>query len=1267
MKRILLFLVALAPLTGLGAHAFSQTDYIRDWLVLGTFPHADVGTRLSYDYLGGEATALPRGGELLAGHHWMLYHSQRDFIDFLWSDLPFDGREHCAVYAAFFVNSPKDQKSRLLVGSDDGVVIWCNGEQVHFNEVSRGLQLDNDTVTVQLRTGWNTLLLKIVNNEGGYGAAVRFADGEGLVVSAVNPFPSRHPPSPPSLLLIPERLNLQFVLTLENRLKAALELPLVNEGSSVAKDVLTTLSSGDKTVSRSVIPGIEGGEYFRTQQEIAFQDLLEVAARNVPARLRLRYEGRDTAFVYDFSGELLRTFFEPWALDGWSEQKIDERSVRLNRMIVVPPELSGLALRLAVDIGEKWGSLIINEDPKLARFSGDSGELTLTSKARTGDTLRVALVVRSEQPIRGSVLNASTIRPRNDLLERYLYEVRFAAEIYHADLGDQSAVRSQLLGLLQSHQLEETVKVLTPVSEKIASLAPEAKKLSLSLIGNAHIDMAWLWRVPETMEVTRATFQAALDNLKAYPDFHFSHGQAQSYAWIEQQHPDMFREIQQYVRGGRWEIVGGTWVESDANLPSGESLVRQYLYGKRYFKKKFGVDVKHGFFPDTFGHPASLPQILYKCGIETYTFFRPWEDERMFWWESPDGSRVFAHHPSNWYGTWSDIPDTLWTAAFQTRQKFSVSDAIQFFGVGDHGGGPTRRQIEKIELLSGLQLYPDTKMSTFTSYYGLLKPQDKHAAVQRGELNSVFEGCYTSQAMMKLNNRRAEALLPTAEIFSTIASRYGYDYPSADIEEAWKRVLFNQFHDLLCGSGIHEVYLDAAQSYAEAFERAERALQAALRTIALNINTKGKTKGTPLIVFNPLSWERTGPIEVGLRSIAGGFPLVVDDRGRALPLQIIRASADSLWIQCIPRDVPSIGYKTYWVTTGKRPSHAVAVDLTLENRYFRVEIDKGSGSVSRIYDKLQKREVLAPGTLANQLQIQEDEAPMSAWVMGLKGAPRSLDAPTSVTVVESGPVRKVVRTVYRFENSTFAQDVILYADLPRIDFRTAADWHHRKRVLKVAFPLNIQQGTATFEIPYGSIERPADGHETVAQKWVDLSSAGYGVSLLNDSKYGFDVKDNVIRMTALRSPTDPDPKADEGEHEFSCALYPHAGSWVEGKTVMRAYDFNTPMVMLLTDQHEGLLTSTFSFIRTDDPNVVLSTLKKCEEDGSYILRFYETAGTSRATRLTLWQPVVSAAETNLMELDEIPIVDFAPSASILKVPLKPFEIKTLKLSLGKEQ
>jgi len=1263
MKR-LIFLLAFAA-----SPAFAQTDYVRDWLILGSFPHADATTRLFFDFLGGEATVKPRGGETIAGRAWLLYHSPREFIDFRWSDLPFSARERCAVYAALFVQSPREQKVRLMVGSDDGITIWCNGQTVHQNDVYRGVVLDNDTVLVALKSGWNTILMKVVNGDGGYGLSARFADGEGLVLSAENPFTPDRPLTPASLSCPSPKLNFNFELNVSQQLIFSYDLPLFNSGSTAAERITVELSVGDKTIASAILPRVMGGELIRFQQRLSFRDAVQVSDRKGLSRVRLRYDGKETSRAFEFTGEILRRFFEAWQLQGWQEDRMGESSVRYTRTVIVPDDLEGLGLQIAVDIWDRWGDVSVNGTKKLARFSGDSGELLLTEKAAARDTFRIELTATSEKPIQGSALVSSTIRPRHGVIERYLKDVRFAKEIYNIDLGDQTAAATQLLGLLNARKPDRAAEILRPLNQKIASFAPEAKKLSLHLIGHAHIDMAWLWRVAETMEVTRATFQAALDNLKMYPDFHFSHGQAQSYRWIEDQHPEMFEEIQQYVKAGRWEIVGGTWVEPDANMPSGESLVRQYLYGKRYFKEKFGVTVKHGFFPDTFGHPATLPQIMAKSGIETYTFFRPWEDERMFWWESPDGSRVFAYRPANWYGTWSGIPDTLWKAAVNTQRSFAVNDAVQFFGVGDHGGGPTRRQIEQIDQLSKVTLYPDTRMSTFTEFYSKLVPQKGNAPVQRGEQNPVFEGCYTSQAKTKLLNRKAEALLPTAELFSSLAMRFGFDYPGLELREAWNRVLFNQFHDILCGSSIHEVYFDSEQYYQEAFERAETALTGALRTLASSIATLHRSKqAVPVVVFNPLNWNRTGPIETAWKSVGAAVPQIVDEKGRKVPAQVTYRSADSLRLLFVPNDVPSVGYRTFWITAGKEKK-ATPTDelLVLENRYFRVEVDRSSGCVSRLLDKTRKREVLRDGALGNQLQIQEDAAPMSAWVIGLRGEPKVIGPPSSVKVLESGPVRKVVRSEYLYEQSAFFMDVILYEELPRIDFRFSADWHHRQRILKVAFPLNVTDGKATFEIPYGALQRQANGHEVVAQKWVDLSSGDFGVSLLNDSRYGFDVRGSDLRMTLLRSSTDPDPKADEGRHEFSYSLYPHGGGWEAAGTVLRGYEFNTPMVAIPTDQHHGQYRPSHAFFTIKPSTVVLTALKKCEDDGSLILRVYETTGKPTQAQILFPHPVVSAAETDLIEWDERRFVTEGLKEGAIQLSLKPFEIRTLKLRLGSEQ
>lgn len=1262
MARILaIVLFAVVP-------AFSQTEYVRDWLILGTFPNADARSRLTTDYVGGESGLSPRGGELVAGHLWILFHSPREFVDFLWGDFDFAARERCVVYAAFFVQSPTLQTVRLLVGSDDAIAVWCNGRNVHVADVVRGLVADNDTVTVQLNAGWNTIILKIANNEGGYGGSARFADGVGLVLTADSPEPARHALTSRQIQCPSKALSFSFRLANQDAVVASVDLPLQNSGSAPARGVILQYSSGPGAGVRSTPLSFAGGELKRVLTDFPWAEAVAIAQSGRPLSVRLTSPGRDTSFAFPFAGDFLMKFFQPWEFDGWKSVRPDERTEIRTREFVVPEDLAGLKLRVAVDIGESWGALKVNGEPVLPRFSGDSGELTLTSDAAKGTHYTIEVVINSETPLKKSIHFSSTFRPQSDRIERYLLDRRFAREIYEIDPGDQSDITNGILNRLQHHNLQDLDALLKPFEAKIAPFAEAAKSLKLHMIGNAHIDMAWLWRYTETIDVTRSTFQSALDNLRRYPDFRFSHGQAHSYDWIESRYPGMFKEIQKYVKEGRWEITGGTWVESDGNMPSGESFARQYLYGKRYFKSRFDVEVINGYHPDTFGHAASLPQILSKSGMQTYTFFRPGDDERIFWWETPDGSRVFAHHPSNWYGTWSGIPDTLWTSAEKTRKKFSVTDVVQFFGVGDHGGGPTRRQIEQIEQLSSIQLYPETHISSFRSFYTSLVPQQAAAPVERGEQNFVFEGCYTSQAAIKMNNRRAEALLPTAETFAAIAMSYGEDYPAEKLEGAWHNVLFNQFHDILCGSGIHDVALDADQFYAEAFAAANEVLSSSLRRIAENITTSTGDKGAVAVVlFNPLSWTRNEPVQIKVKTNAGREPLVVDAKGRSVSSQIIERRQDSTTMVFNATGIPSVGYKTFWITSQKYHETAMPSTFVMSNQWLDVAVDPKTGWVSRIYDKLAKREVVKPGQYLNQLQIQDDDAPMSAWVIGLHGEPKVIGEPASVRMVESGRVRSVIRSVYGYGKSTFIQDVILYSSRAQVDFRLEADWHHRKQMIRIAFPVAVVTDSITCDIPFAAIVRPANGREIVAQKWIDLSSAEYGVTLLNNAKYGFDVKDGIICMTALRSPTDPDPKADEGRHEFAYALYPHQGGWREAKSLRRGYEFNTPVVSFLTTLHRGKLPSTYSFVQIDNPDLVLAAMKKSEDDHDIVFRVYETSGRSKRGTLSFWQPLNAATETNLIEWNPQPVKRTGGKSQTLTLEWKPTEIKTLKLSMGKNQ
>lgn len=1261
MKQILaLVLLAVLP-------AFSQTAHVRDWLILGTFPNADGTTRLTKDYVGGELVMSPRGGEVVQGHQWLLYHSPREFVDFLWSDFAFTVHERCVVYAAFFVRSPLQQNVRLLAGSDDAIAVWCNGGSVHTADVVRGLVVDNDTIPLILSAGWNTVIMKIANNEGGYGASARFADGTGLFLTAENPFPASSALSPPGIRSASSSLLFRFSLSDSGGVMASAETALRNVGCQPARNVRFELSTGTQAIMSASV-SLAGGELKRVLTDLHLRDVFGLALSERPFTVRLTYQDTDTTWPVAFAGDVLTEFFRPWNLGGWQVERMDDKTERRVRTIVVPEEFAGLNLRVATDIGDLWGSLAVNGEAVLPKFSGDSGELTLAENAVAGSGYTIELIVRSDGGLKNDLSVLATFRPQSERIERYLLDRRFAREIYNIDIGDHSEVTRGILRLLQSHDLRALESVLKPFEDRLAPAVERAKSLTLHMIGNAHIDMAWLWRYTETIDVTLATFRSALDNLRRYPDFRFSHGQAHSYSWVEARDPAMFKEIQKYVQEGRWEITGGTWVESDGNMPSGEAFARQYLYGKRYFKSRFGVDVTNGYHPDTFGHAASLPQILGRSGMQTYTFFRPGDEERMFWWETPDGSRIFAHHPSNWYGTWSGVPDTIWTSAERTRKKFAVNDVVQFFGVGDHGGGPTRRQIEQIEQLGKIQMYPKTRISSFGTFYGALVPQRTSAPVERGEQNFVFEGCYTSQAAIKHNNRKAEALLPAAEIFAAIAVSYGGTYEAERLERAWQNVLFNQFHDILCGSSIHEVAIDADQFYAEAFGMADGVLRDAFDRIAARINTSVKVKGAlPTVVFNPLNWTRTDPVSLTLKCDRGHVPRVLDAAGREVPSQIVRQVPDSATIVFLAKDVPSVGYKTFWVTAQMPRRLAAPTSLVMKNRWYEVEVDQKTGWVSRLYDRSLKRELVRPGEFLNQLQIQEDDAPMSAWVIGLKGEPRFIESPSSVRVVESGAVRTVIRSEYAFEQSTFIQDVILYADRPLVDFRFQADWHHRSRILKIAFPLSVSADSVRCDIPFASVNRPTDGREIVAQKWIDLSGAAYGVTLLNDAKYGFDVKGTTVRMTALRSPTDPDPKADEGGHEFRYALCAHAGGWRQGQAVRRGYEFNAPLIAYQSTQHRGTLPSSFSFVQVDNPDLVLSAMKKAEDDNDLVVRIYEASGQPTRGTISFWQSIHRAGETNLIEWHPCPVDIRNIVSRDLVLDWKPTETKTLKLSLGRPQ
>ena len=794
----------------------------------------------------------------------------------------------------------------------------------------------------------------------------------------------------------------------------------------------------------------------------------------------------------------------------------------------------------------------------------------------------------------------------------------------------------------------------------------------LTLTGHSHIDTAWLWPIRETQRKCGRTFSTVLSLMERYPEYHFSCSQPAQYEFVKTHYPELYRRIKRRVREGRWEPNGCFWVEPDLNIPSGESLVRQAVYGNRFFRKEFGVHSRIAWVPDTFGYCWGLPQILKKAQVDfmatakldwnQYTEF-PYS---LFQWEGTDGSRVVAVRPREYNG--NITPKKVIEQWARYKQKDRTEEFLFPFGYGDGGGGPTAEMIENGRRLKDIIGIPRSEFGTMTGCFDRIVRQCPPDAlpVWNGELYfELHRGCQTSQARNKRNNRRAEFLMRDAEFLSAWAHLYGCRYPQAELYACWKQLLTCQFHDILPGTSITEVYRWTDQQYAELFNTAAAIRDKAMQYLAAQINVP--EGGTPILVFNTLSWARSGVVEFKGRLPRSAFS-VLDPDGRAVCIQKV----DDATVLFRVEDVPPMGYAVYRIVreaAAVEVSPQVTADARfLENDRLRVELD-ASGTIARILDKAASREVLPKGKQANVLQFFEDRPhDWEAWEIdyNFEEKMRTLDGPESVEVLENGPLRAVVRLVFDTGKSRLTQDVVLTAGASRADFATVVDWHEKRTLLKAAFPVDVRSSYAAFEIQFGAIERPthrnrdfdAAQFEAPAQKWADLSEGDYGVSLLNDCKYGYDVKDNTLRLSLLRAPADPDPRADEGEHRFVYSLYPHTQDWRNG-AVREAFDLNVPLIVFKGTQSDGSLEPEGSFVALDADHVILDTVKRAEDSNETIMRLYEAHGQRGPVTLGFGQTPKRVVECDLMEENDRSV---RLSGDSIRFFITPYELRTFKVT-----
>jgi alpha-mannosidase len=947
--------------------------------------------------------------------------------------------------------------------------------------------------------------------------------------------------------------------------------------------------------------------------------------------------------------------------------------------------------------------------PEILYFNGrrvalgdDLEPIILFDHAKPGDKVIVAVKLLhtvDEKTFRGATLRIEfpDNRPNPvDLCTEFLSAALLVPSLAPRDAGQiatlNGAIQAVNLSALDAKDQSKFDASLKASHEKLEALKPLLQQGTFHLTGNSHIDAAWLWPWTETVDVVKRTFGTALQLMYEYPQYTYTQSAAQYNEWMAQKYPDMNAEIARRIKEGRWEVVGGMWVEPDLNMPDGESLVRQLLVGKRWYKQAYGVDVRIGWNPDSFGYTWQLPQIYKKSGVDYFvTQKMTWNDTnqlpfKLFWWESPDGSKVLAYFPHD-YANDNLNPVRLSADLATARERSTgMTEIMDLYGIGDHGGGPTRAILDegfhwadqsteagghvlpKIEF--GLaqpffsavekQIAPESRT---WNYQSIAKGYEAPAAVPgmtsiptwKSELYFEYHrGVMTTQANHKRNMREAEEEVLNAEKWASLAwVLAGQAYPSGELTEDWKKVLFNQFHDLAAGSGIGIIYKDAQKDYDVVRWSTNEIGSDALARVDEKIDTRGR--GLPVIVYNPLGWARSGEVRVRIQGSAA------------------MASERTFYAA----NVPALGYAVVSTDDAKNSAPAPTAlaetgsAITLDNDRVHVTVDKASGCITSLAEKATKFETVASGSCGNQLQFFKDTPKdYDAWNID----PGTLDVAPSVVEkadsVESGNLANgasAIKITRHWQNSKFVQTISLPRGSDIVDIDNEIDWHEEHVLLKAAFPLAATGPFATYEIPYGSIDRPTTRNnswekaqfEVPAMRWADLGDGKHGLSILNQTKYGYDAVGNQLRITLLRSPTWPDPEADRGHHHFHYALYPHAGTWKDALTVRRGWEYDYPLTATVTTAHAGSLPAEHSFASAAPDNVVLTAVKKAEDANGLIFRVYEWAGKESMAEFHVPPGATSATVTNLMETPEgSPLT---VTGDVVKAPIKPYEILTIRV------
>lgn len=978
-------------------------------------------------------------------------------------------------------------------------------------------------------------------------------------------------------------------------------------------------------------------------------------------------------------------------------------------LFTVPEEWEGRKLVMLLQTGatDIWNTdnpqfLVYVNGSMLCGHDMNHHEVILTEQAKAGEVFDYRLYAYSNSVGQDNFLLLEAAVVAEDVEELY-YDFRVPFEIASLLKKDDLRQTEYFKKLNAAANLLDfrepgSVAFHRSVAEADAFLKhcfyeeTEDAPIVVHSIGHTHIDVAWKWRLRQTREKVLRSFATVLYEMEHYPEYRFMSSQPQLYQFVKEEAPELFERIKERVAEGRWEPEGAMWLEADCNLSSGESLIRQILYGKQFFREEFGKgDNKVLWLPDVFGYSAAMPQILKKSGIRYFMTTKiGWNEYNQIpndtmLWKGIDGTEILTYfittkdyitnpelntkrtaettyngrqNPNQIMGTWQ-----------RYQNKEINREVLTCFGHGDGGGGATVEMLELSRRMEhSLPGCPKVKQTFVREFFEGLEQRLAKERIPKwtGELYLEFHrGTYTSMARNKKYNRKSEFRNQDAESLAAICflEHPKTAYPRAELRRAWELTLLNQFHDILPGSSIREVYEDSREQYEEVATIGEKVIEQALSDLS------DRTRTSYVTLYNMTSFDRADVVETEgyVRVFAGE---------KELACQYIEGH--TIWQ---PEEVPAKGFRVFRTEKIQKPELMPErqAEYRMETPYYRVVFNK-AWEIASLVDVRSGRELIASeiskdiasGDLhgvpaGNMLQVFEDRPKeYDCWNIDPYYVEKSwrLSEVSKAVITEDGPVRRVLHVEREFLSSKIWQDIVWYQNSPRIDFKTTIDWKESQLLLKAAFPLDIIAQKATYEIQYGNVERPTHRNtswdqakfEVCAHKWADLSETGYGAALLNDCKYGYDIQENLMRLTLLKSGIFPNPVADQEHHEFTYSLYPHEGSFREGGVIAQAYLLNCPMYAVPFAAEQGVEKK--SYFRVMPEHVILETVKLAEEGEDLILRFYEAHGKRTKATVQLAFPVSQAWDCDLLEQKE---AELPLAGEVLTFPIKPYEIKTIRL------